>query len=290
MINKKVIFLIYSTLILSLISASFGILSNEPIDINLVTSIYGIEITLYGKGVYGMMSLLRAGTYIGADMVIILLSISLALLLIHKRFSLLKLWILSGGMIFITYYASSLVFGAPLSSMFIIYVLLFSSSIFSLYHLIKLSISIDVLVDDIKLTFKKTSLFMMLAALSSLIWLTLLIPAMINNDFSSLVDINTTEPTFAIDIAMICPIFLYTGISLYQRKSIGFLLTPILLFFYTLIGVLVIFQTFVHAFLGVEIRIEEMLSLVVSFIVLSLVSIATNIYFIKKNYKYYGEI
>lgn len=101
-------------------------------------------------------------------------------------------------------------------------------------------------------------------------------------------DINSTESTFVIDIAFIFPLYLFTGISLLQKKYLSYLLTPILLFFYTLIGILVISQTIVQYVLDGPIELFELITLVFSFIVFSAFAFAFNYKFIKQNHQYYS--
>lgn len=287
MLTQKTKFIILTSLLLSILSAFIGVLSNNAIAISTYRSIHGEHIILFGKGVYALMSILQAATYIGTDLMIIPFAIVMIIILLFQRKSIVSFWILSGGMIFITYYSISMIFGTPLSFMFILYVALFSFSVFGLFNIIKTTMSFNPNQEIGEKKFIKTGIFLIFASISSLIWLSLLIPAIVTKDFTQILDTNTTEPTFAIDIAIIFPIFLFSGISLIKREKKGYILSPILLFFYSLIGLLVIFQTLTHFYFGVEVGLDKLIGLVFSFAFLSSISLILCVQIIVKTKRYY---
>ena len=129
---------------------------------------------------------------------------------------------------------------------------------------------------------RATAIFLFLAGASALIWLSMIIPAMISGDFSEFIDINTTEPTFALDIGIIFPLFTVCGIALLKQKDFGYRFTQILLTFYTLVGTLVAVQTIVQHAYGIEIPLPQMIALVASFIALGITALILNVRFMKK--------
>lgn len=281
--DKRMKYLISLTLVLAFITSSLGLFYKGTHFNQTITSIHGIEVLLYGKGAYAFMSVMRAGTYIATDIIVLIVVTGLAILLIiSKKDTVIKRYVLAGVMLFILYYSISLSFGSPLYHFFLIYIVLFFVSSVTSFKLIQLILKLDITFENKHLSFKKTSYFLIIAGFSSLIWLTLLIPAMISRDYSTVVDINTTEPTFVLDIGYIFPIYLFTGISLFKHKKIGYQLTPVLLTFYTLVGFLVISQTIVQRQLGIDISIQELIVLVFSFALLGLSSGIINYQFLKK--------
>jgi hypothetical protein len=113
----------------------------------------------------------------------------------------------------------------------------------------------------------------------------MIIPALVTGDFSEFIDINTTEPTFALDIGIIFPLFTICGIALLKQKEFGYRFTPVLLTFYALVGALVVAQTIVQQVNGIVIPLPQMLSLVVSFILLAIIALALNVRFMRNNVK-----
>lgn len=283
--DKKLSMFTVITLCLACLSAIIGLFYEGTTIIQRVTSVHDVEVDLYGKGAYAYMSVLRAGTYIATDIIILIIVVSVTLmLLIDKKDHTMKRYILTSSFMFILYYSISLSFGSPLYHFFLIYIALFFMSSITFYQHIKRILQQDIHANILRIKFKKTSYFLLIAACSSLIWLSMLIPAMIHHDYSLVVDINTTEPTFVLDIGYIFPLFLFTGLALLQGKKIGYQLTPVLLIFYVLVGLLVISQTIVQNQLGVEMTIQELIVLVISFATLGLISGLVNYRFLKNTY------
>lgn len=283
--DKKLSMFTVITLCLACLSAIIGLFYEGTTIIQRVTSVHDVEVDLYGKGAYAYMSVLRAGTYIATDIIILIIVVFVTLmLLIDKKNHTMKRYILTSSFMFILYYSISLSFGSPLYHFFLIYIALFFMSSITFFQHIKRILQQDIHANILRIKFKKTSYFLLIAACSSLIWLSMLIPAMIHHDYSHVVDINTTEPTFVLDIGYIFPLFLFTGLALLQGKKIGYQLTPVLLIFYVLVGLLVISQTIVQNQLGVEMTIQELIVLVISFATLGLISGLVNYRFLKNTY------
>ncbi len=130
-----------------------------------------------------------------------------------------------------------------------------------------------------------TAFFLFLAGASALIWLSMIIPALISGDFSEFIDVNTTEPTFALDIGIIFPLFTVCGVALLKQREFGYRFTPVLLTFYSLVGALVAVQTIVQHGYGIEIPLPQMIGLVSSFIALGATALIVNIRFMKRDIK-----
>lgn len=248
-----------------------------------VTAIDGREIVLYGRGAYANHSMLRATSYMGADWA--MLTIVVPLLLIAsaflKRFPK-SLLVCSGALMIVFYYSISLVFGAAFNHYFLLYTALFSISGFSFGYSIYLSGKTSWKPLGLYKKQNKywgTAMFLFLAGASALIWLGMVIPAMINGDFSEFIDVNTTEPTFALDIGVIFPFFTVCGVALLKQKEFGYRFTPVLLTFYSLVGSMVAVQTIIQRGYGIEIPLPQMIGLVASFITLGTIALVLNFRF-----------
>ncbi len=249
----------------------------------IATAIDGREVELYGRGAYANHSLLRATSYIGADWAMLL--IVLPLLLITAAFLNVfpkSLMVCSGALMATFYYSISLAFGAAFNQLFLLYTVLFSAAGFSLgYSIYLLGRSSWKQASQVQSKNCGTAIFLFLAGATALIWLIMIIPALISGDFSEFIDINTTEPTFALDIGIIFPLFIFCGISLLKQTQFGYRYTPVLLAFYTLVGALVAVQTFVQHGYGIEIPLPQMITLVVSFITLGAIALILNVRFMR---------
>ncbi len=268
--------------VLLIATALSGLLWQKEGSSKIVLALDGREIELYGRGAYANQSLLRATSYMGADLTILL--IVTPLLLVSSNFlgRLPKsLFVCSGALMVAFYYSISLTFGAAFNQYFLLYTALFSVAGFtfsySIYLLSKKSWKQENHQHNKNLG---TSIFLFLAGASALIWLVMIIPALISGDYSEFIDINTTEPTFALDIGIIFPLFIACGVALLKHKELGFRFTPVLLTFYSLIGALVSVQTMVQHRHGLEIPLPQIFALVVSFIALGIIALIINIRFI----------
>ena len=268
---------------LLLASALPGLMDREAGIARSFTSIYGENIELLGYGAYANLSLLRASSYIGADWTMVLLVVPLlwlcAALMIRQ-----PKWVLisGGGLIMAFYYAISLAFGADFNRYFLIYTVLFAVTGYTLAYFVQLTGKLKWhLQDATRISVWRPTVMLFVAGGTALVWLALIIPAQIQGDYSAFIDLNTTEPTFVLDLGVLFPLFTYCGWALLKQKSFGYRFTPALLTFYTLVGAMVTLQTLVQRQNGIVIPLPEMLGLVMSFIVLGSVSLVINLGFTK---------
>lgn len=283
--TKAMRILVVLVCVLLLTSALTGLFWQGEGSSKIVTAIDGREVELYGRGAYANHSLLRATSYMGADWAMLL--IILPLLLSASAYltrSPKSLMVCCGALMIVFYYSISLAFGAAFNRYFLLYTALFSvaglSFGYSVYLLSRTS------WNQKNQTQSKnwgTAMFLFLAGTSALIWLSMIIPALIIGDFSEFIDVNTTEPTFALDIGIIFPLFTVCGIALLKQREFGYRFTPVLLTFYSLVGALVVVQTIVQHNYGIEIPLPKMIGLVASFIVLGVIALILNIRFMRRN-------
>ena len=272
------------TLILLIITSSLGLFWDIPGEYFGATTLDGREIELYGKGAYANHSILRAASYIGADLTIFALVVPLLSYSLYLARRSRKGLLLTSGLLMISlYYSISLAFGAAINRFFLLYILLFAFALTAFIHSVCLTGK-----ETWKLKRRNnsenilTSIFLLLAGFSALVWLTMLIPAITSGDYSKFIDINTTEPTFVLDIGIIFPLFTYAGLSLMKAKEIGYRLTPILLTFYSLVGAMVSIQTVIQLNLGIEIPIKDAIGLIFSFIFMGVAALLINIRFLRR--------
>lgn len=279
---KKIDHLCYLIVVLTLIATIVGIFYSTGADSFTVENIYGERIELYGDGIYKYNSVLKAGGNKGTDLVMLFVGVCLAFFTAMKtkdtKYKYLQVGSLSG----LLYYSSCLVFGVTFNSLFPIYVLLFSSSLFAIIFLLS-----DLIKDDdlngklVGKSLKGTALFLIISGSSVLVWLEFIIPAIITDQQLSIIEIYTTEPTFVLDLGIILPIYWGCGIALFKKKEIGYKLTPVLLFFIVIVGLTVIGQNIFQSSMGIDIPIRQLFGLVISFVVLGIVAIVLNIRFFK---------
>ncbi len=279
---KTINYLCYVIVVLTLISAGVGIFYSTGNDTFTVENIYGESIELYGDGIYKYDSILKAGANKGTDVVMLIVTVLFAFFTAMRKkaakYRFLQVGLLSG----LLYYSSWLVFGVTFNRLFLIYVLLFSSALFAMIFLLSELIRENNLSEVLKSNnLKGTAVFIIVCSVSTLVWLPYIIPALITGQPLETIEIYTTEPTFVIDLAILLPMFLGCGIAMFKKKDIGYKLAPIPLTFMPVIGLIVIGQNIVQTSMGIEIPIEALIGLVISFIVLGIIAIILNIKFMK---------
>lgn len=281
---KTMRLLILLVCVLLVSTALAGLLGQGEGSARIVTALDGREVELYGRGAYANHSLLRATSYMGADWAIVSVVVPLLLLASACLRKLPKsLLVCSGALMIAFYYSISLAFGAAFNRYFLLYTALFAQAGFSFGYSVYLGWTSWQRKKQTQSRNRGTAVFLFLAGASALIWLSMIIPALISGDFSDFIDINTTEPTFVLDIGIIFPLFIVCGIALLKQREFGYHFTPVLLTFYSLVGVMVAVQTIVQHIYSIEIPLPQMIGLVASFIALGTIALILNVRFTKRD-------
>lgn len=280
---KKVDFLCYFVVVLTLIATLVGVFYSTGSDRFIVDNIYGESIELYGDGIYRYNSVLRAGVNKGTDLVMLIVAIIFAFFTaLSKRAAKYKFWQV-GTLSGLLYYSSCLAFGVTFNRLFPVYVLLFSSCLFTMIFLLSELIKEDNLPESLKgRSLKGTAIFLLISGSSVLVWLEFIVPAIIAGQPLSTIEIYTTEPTFVLDLGIVLPTYIGCGIALLKKKTIGYKLTPVLLTFIVIVGLTVIGQNIFQLSMGITIPVRQLIGLVISFVVLGIIATVLNIRFIKR--------
>lgn len=279
---KNIRFLCYFVVLMAIISTSVGFFYTTGGETFEVENIYGQTIELYGDGIYKNDAYFRAGINKGTDITIFAVAILFAFATaMRDRLAALP-YIQIGLLIGLLYYASCMVFGVTFNALFPVYVLLFSSSLFAMIFLLQEILKRTYTSEKLKSTsFKGTAIFLIISGSSVLMWLQFIIPALVQGQPLAHIEVYTTEPTYVLDLGIILPVYLGCGIALWRKKDVAYTLTPILLTFIVIIGVLVISQTLVQQSMGIVIPVQELIGLVISFAILGLIAIGLNYRFLK---------
>ncbi|OEF95698.1 hypothetical protein [Desulfuribacillus alkaliarsenatis] len=280
--RKNIQYLCYLIVVLTVISATVGIFySTDGVPFS-VENIYGETVELYGDGIYKYDTYFTAGINKGTDAVMIFIALLFMILTAIRGKATRYKYIHVGILVSILYYSTCLSFGITFNSLFPIYVLLFSASLFAIIFILSELLMKDTISAELhEKHFKGTAIFILISGSSTLVWLQFIIPAVLTGAPMEHIGVYTTEPTFVLDLAIILPTYVGCAIALYRKSAIGYKLTPVLLTFLITIGIIVIGQTLFQASMGIVIPIQELLGLVISFAILGLIAIILNIRFLK---------
>jgi hypothetical protein len=238
-------------------------------------TVRGDTVQLYGHGLYQYDTLFFGAGNRGTDVVTLFVAVPLLLvcLLLYRRGSLRGRLLLVGILTYFLYLYASLAFGAAYNALFLVYVGLFSASLFALLLTFT---SIDQGAFESRLSPRLPSrgpaVFMFAsAAVLVVLWLGLgLLPAMISGQPPKLLDSYTTVTTYVLDLGIIAPATFLTGLLLLRRKALGYLMA------FSLIGIIlmlvpaIVAQTVSQLSAGVPLTPGEIVGPVAGFVVLGL--------------------
>ena len=278
---KTIQVLSYLIVILTLISTCVGLFWKTEGEPFYLQSVFGEEVKIYGSGIYAHDNYFNAPINMGTDVVTLFIFLPLFILsiVLNKKNSFRYRLLHLGLLAYILYYAASAAFGIAFNKLYLVYLLLFSGSLFT-FILTAVSIDLQKLKKKIKTGFPQrgTAAFMILAGLSVFVWLSEIITFMVSGIPPAGLGLKTTEPTFILDIGIIAPSAFMSAAFLVKKNPWGYLITPVLLVLNALIGLVVISQTLFQRVYGVEVSIGQLIAFGGVFVAMSL---AASLFFVK---------
>jgi len=233
MASKKVNYsLVLLIIIISIFVSAFGFFSNKVVYENkTVQTINGDNVVLYGKGVYYNDSISVASQAIAQDLVTLVVGCPLLIisLLLSIKNSLRGKLLLTGTIGYFLYTYTSYSFLAFYNKFFLFYVILMSLSFFC-FIINFTSPELKNLVNHIKPKFPGIfiGIFLIIIGVFLLIlWLGRIIPSI--NKLPAELEHYTTMVIQAMDLGFIVPVAILAGILLFKRKTLGYLLSSIVI-------------------------------------------------------------
>lgn len=280
--RKRKDYLAIITIVLMCVTTIAGILSiNFSHAYNFINK-YGQSVSMYGYGIYAYDSYFKAPISIGTDICILFIFVPLFLytyIRYRKRNdSTSKLAMISVYAVAF-YYGASVAFGVTYNRLFLVYVLLFSCSLFGMFiHIYQIAWR-----DTVKAT-KGLKIFLFLSGLALVLaWLPDILPTIITGETLSLIEVYTTEITYVLDMGIISPLCFVCLYLLVKKNPMGTMILAILLKACIIVGGMMIPQTICQIASGIELPLPVMITKSFSFIILG----GFALYF---NHKLYQEL
>lgn len=218
---------------LALIATTAGIFTAFGAHHRSFVSIWGARIALQGGGLYARESVSGAAQAIGQDSVTLLVGIPLlgvaTYLASHGS---LRGQLLRAGMLwYFTYTYLLMAFGGTYNPLFLVYVALYSTSLFAL--ILSLS-AIDVkrLPGQVSPRFARRTIAWLVigfGVMLALLWLSRIVPALISGAAPAGLESYSTLFVQAGDLGLVVPLAILTGALLLMRHATGYLLAGVLL-------------------------------------------------------------
>jgi len=255
-------FLVLLIIILSLIVTLYGLLSNNTVYKNKTfQTIDGKAVTLYGKGLYYKDSVSGASQAKAQDIVTIIIGIPLlviSLILSNKDSIKVKL-LLTGTIGYFLYTYTSYSFLLIYNKFFLLYVALMSLSFFCFILNIS-SPELKELEKHFKPNFPKKYIgifSIVIGIFVGLLWLGRILPSL--GKAPDELEHYTTLVIQAMDLGFMVPVALLSGILILKNRSLGYLLSSIIIIKGTTLLLAIVAMIIFMVFSGVNVSIIEII-------------------------------
>lgn len=234
--------LVWIITVLAAAAAGTGFFWTDVHTAQTVTSVHGLEVELYGHGLYRYDSVLIASGFIYQDLLILALGIPLLLFGWYwtQRGSLRGGLLLTGTLAYFFYDYLSMAFGAAYNAMFLVYIALVSASLFGFLRAISL-FDLESFPRHFGQGLPRKGIAGFLIAVGVIfliVWIGLdSLPSLLAGQAPSTLMHYTTVTTHVIDLGLLSPAMILTGVLLLRRSPLGYLLAAVLLIFSLVINV-----------------------------------------------------
>ena len=273
--NNTLIVLNIVTILLVMVVTITGILSFDPGQSYYAMNQYGDSIRIWGSGIYSHDSFFKSPIHIGTDFTVLFVVVPLALYSFTKfqKEQSVERYIQNFGYIsLLLYYSACLAFGVTYNRLHLVYILLFSTCLFSVNVLLAYFYKTENEENRGENSFftKGMKVFLVLSGFSLFVaWIPDIIPTLIKDSPLALIEVYTTEPTYVLDMGIISPLMFITYYLCKKEKFIGYVLFRMILIVCLVIGIMLPVQTIFQILAGIELPIPALITKVFIFIILA---------------------
>jgi len=218
---------------LAIIVAGLGVFWQGEGQKSEFLTLRGETVTIQGHGLYQYETVSIAVQAIAQDVVTLLIGIPLLVIsmILFKKGSLQGKLLLSGTLAYFLYTYASFAFGAAYNILFLVYVSLFSLSLFAFIFAL-MEIDVPTLPKHFSSGLPRRTIAIFLFVVGSfllLAWLGRIVPALLANQPPLGLESYTTLIIQALDLGLVMPIAFLSGILLWKKSAWGYLLSSIVL-------------------------------------------------------------
>jgi hypothetical protein len=248
---------------------------------------YKQTIKMYGNGLYANDSYFMAPIFRGTDFTIICFGIPLlifTLILDRKRKNVKTRLLLLASISVFLYYATSIAFGVMYNFLHLVYIALFSASLFGLIISIN-SIDLKLLKKSMAetLPYKGINIFLVFTGIALVVaWLPDIIGSLVYGTSLTLIEVYTTSVTYVLDMGIVAPAAFICLYLIKKRTGMGYVLLSILLTVCIVIGIMLPIQTIFQIQAGIAIPFVAVVTKIVSFVMLAIVAFYLNVKLFRK--------
>ena len=241
------------------------------------TTLRGQSVDIYGQGIYRYDTIFFSAGFRGNDAVTVFLEIPLLIIaiVIYGRGSLRGGFLLAGSLAYVLYNAFSLATSAAYNLLFLLYTFTFSASIFA-FGMLWSQIDFAALPKRIlpKMRARGAAIYLIVAgSITALLWLSDILPPLMQGNPPALMGPYTTSITYFLDLSIITPLCILSGVWLLRRDTCGYLIGFMLLYLLALMGFIVIGQTVFQINVGIVFTPGQLIGMIGSWIVMGSIAI-----------------
>jgi len=230
--NSLIIFCLVIILLVG-VASILGIISGSKTDYNIVTSVRGEEYNMITQGLYKYNSQRMVAEGVGWDYFTLIVAIPLMLLLLPRiyRYSLRAKLFAIGLLLYFFYQYFMYALGWAFGPLFLLFIFIFGLSLIGVVWIISL-IDVSELTNDITDSFPRKSIAFLcyfIGVLLIFMWLKRIVAGLQGDLEEGMLLGQTTMVIQALDLGLIVPLAIFTGILVIKRKPLGYLLSPIVL-------------------------------------------------------------
>lgn len=263
--------------LLALVASAIGLFWQPDASPVSFTTVHGPTVNLFGSGIYRYDTLFTGAANRGTDAATMFVGVPLLVvaLVLARRGSLRGRLLLIGALAYFLYVYASVALGAAYNSLFLVYVALFSASLFALVRSLT---TIDPEMLAARLSPRMPRLgpaaFLLASGVLTLgIWLSELVGPLIAGQPPKLLGSYATMVTYVLDLGVITPLLALAGVLVLRRAPIGYLLSFPLLGIIVVLGPAIAAQTVSQLSAGVSFTIAEVVGPIAGFGALALLAI-----------------
>lgn len=218
---------------LALIAAGAGVILQGTGHPYAFTTLRGETVMIRGHGLYQFDTVNSSSQELGQDIVTLLIGIPLLIagIVLRRRGSLRGQLLLTGALAYFLYTYASMSFLTAFNALFLVYVALFSLSLFGFIQAM-MDLNPQEVASRVSNSFPRRTIavyFLVVAAFLTLAWLGLVVPAMISGSAPAGLESAVTMVIQALDLGVIVPASVITALLLLQRRAWGFVLSLVVL-------------------------------------------------------------
>ena len=235
MMKKRNSLIVFCLIIIVLVGVAsiLGIISGSKTDYDIVTSVRGEEYKMITQGLYKYNSQRMVAEGVGWDYFTLIVAIPLMLLLLPRiyRYSLRAKLFAIGLLLYFFYQYFMYALGWAFGPLFLLFIFIFGLSLIGVVWIISL-IDVSELTNDITDSFPRKSIAFLcyfIGVLLIFMWLKRIVAGLQGDLEEGMLLGQTTMVIQALDLGLIVPLAIFTGILVIKRKPLGYLLSPIVL-------------------------------------------------------------